>query len=102
MTSQSTWALADPAAAIDVAKSISDEPLRERLFATALVEWSEVDSEAAARAAALEVREGCIHDDAIVSISQRWALTAPEAAAEPFPPGRTPEAAKASGVNAAP
>ncbi|MEO7101161.1 MAG: hypothetical protein ABI162_17545 [Luteolibacter sp.] len=82
------WALADPAGAIAHAKSFIDEALRERLLAAAFVEWSETDPVAAASAAATELREGRIQDNAIVSISQRWTKIAPaEASAwiESFP-----------------
>jgi hypothetical protein len=91
------WGLTDPAGAIARAKSFSDEPLRERLYAAALVEWSGTDPVAAARLAAIELREGRIQDDAIVSISQRWAQIAPAEAAswiESFPPSDLQDAAR--------
>jgi hypothetical protein len=93
------WALADPLPAIEGAKATADEPLRERLFAAALVEWSEAAPEQAARAAALDLHEGRIQDDAVVSIAQRWAQASPAPAAawvESFPPGGLRDAARSA------
>ena len=93
------WALTDAAGAIAHAKSFIDESLRERLLAAAFVEWSETDPVAAASSAATELREGRIQDNAIVSISQRWAQIAPaEASAwiESFPQSGLQDDARAS------
>ena len=93
------WAITDPVGAVAHAKSTSDAPLRERLLAAALVEWSNVNPFDAAGVAATELREGRIQDNAIVSISQRWAQSAPaEAAAwiESFPEGNLRSDARSS------
>jgi hypothetical protein len=93
------WALADPLPAIDRARATADEPLRERLLAAALVEWSQIDPVAAARAAALELREGRVQDNAVVAITQRWVQVAPDDAAawiHDFAPGELQDAARIS------
>lgn len=84
-------ALSDPEAAIARAKSFvsGGSAFSERLIAAALVEWSEVDPHAAACMAALELREGKVQDDAVVSIAQRWHqkdAQAAEAWVDSFPP----------------
>jgi hypothetical protein len=94
-------ALADREAAIVRARSfVADDPLLlERLLAAVLVEWSETDSPAAASMAALELSEGKVQDDAVVSIVQRWYQKDPEAAVAwvmSFAPGELRSAAIAA------
>lgn len=75
-------ALSDHEDAIHWAKSFESADLSvvDRLLAAALVEWSEANPHAAASMAALELSEGRIQDDAVVSIAQRWHQRDPEAA----------------------
>ena len=75
-------ALSDHEDAIHWAKTFESADLSvvDRLLAAALVEWSEANPHAAASMAALELSEGRIQDDAVVSIAQRWHQRDPEAA----------------------
>jgi hypothetical protein len=64
--------------------------LRASVLAGESVAWAKQDPESAADLAVQELPAGRLQEDTVISIIQRWAQQAPEAAAawvDQFPPG---------------